>query len=495
MTITYGLELKDSFITKSKAERMLKEKGQTFPSNLGTNAYYCVGLGIFIPLISDGQILAYLNGAISSFVGWIDVGGAIIDSEAIKLFSDKKRFKFLPQTIKALKSVPTGSRISTNVNSSAYSRTRTNGMKLRSSEVLKALLLGYINVPADNDLISMLTNNISELASRVDKKLSLTAKTVLVDKYLNDKLYISPTDKVRTSTGSSLAHHSCGSNVSEWQLKHLSIAIGHLLIRSSKTFDNKHEVKWRKPPKSSLWPWTLDHHWFEIQESPITAANHSYKALLSGDSKRSKMDSVDAKYPIFHRQNSMDYGRRVLEGFFNSALKDKSSRAWGILTHTLISNMDWVVANPYYAIPKLCLTLGVVPKFNESGVFERFVKIQGNTMQPTKKVYIESDAIDVDHTHKLEPMLNLTMALCYTLGLVSLSTLEKSIGLVNAGEGLGNSKEYVHVNMGDYLVCCIPKSYSYDVGKININRIETKLSQMGDKEDDQYNEEYGHYRS
>jgi len=135
--------------------------------------------------------------------------------------------------------------------------------------------------------------------------------------------------------------------------------------------------------------------------------------------------------------------------------------------------------------------LGVVPKFNQSGVFEKFVPLPANIVKPSKKVYIESSAIDVDNTHKLEPMLNLTMMLCYEVGLISLETLEKSIGLVNAGEALGKSDDYVHVAMGKHVVCCIPKSYSYDAGRKQLMKVDAKLlaSQAGQAIEDTEDEE------
>lgn len=458
-TIHYGIELENSFITKASADKMLSDRGEKFPPNMGSDPYYHHELGVFIPLISDGQVIAYFNGPISS----IGTSNFVLTASVVETLSNQKTLKLLPQTVKALKSVPAGSRISPGSYNGYSYRSNGAGMKLRSSEVLKAMLLGYIDIPTDNNLILAIANSNYDLATELGTKpnkqstMSLAAKTAKVDKYLNGKN--SNNQKV----------------CSEWQQRSMGKAIGYDLFRSSKPFDANHEMKWRKPAKTSLWPWTLDHHWFEVQESPITMANYAYKALLSGSSNRHKAESVNQKYPVFNRQLTMDYGRKVLELFFNESLKNKSAAAWGQLTHMLSNNMEWVVVNPYYAIPKLCLTLGVIPKFNESGVFEKFVGMEGNATQPTKKVYLEAAAIDVDNSHKIETMLNLTMALCYEMGIISLDTLEKSIGLVNAGEGLGNSEDYVHVEMGKHLICCIPKSYSYDVGRKQICKVDAKI--------------------
>lgn len=453
--LSYAIDLKTSFFPREFIRRKLAERNVDLNTcNAGTNPIYHRELGLLYPLVADNTVLAYLKGHITD----PGLGDFVIFDKSNIEFAVKntRSFKLLPQTAKAMKTIAGGNKVF-NEEYSPYRHSYASGMKLRTNEVIKCIMLGYIQAPSEDKLVNALIDSNYDLGHEIGARntkgttFSLTAKVAKIIQVF-------------------------GKDYSEWTMRNYAQIVAVNLHRTAKELVETDTVKWRKPAKNSVWPWTLDHHWFEVQESAITMANAAYKSLLghTTSATRMKKDTVDRNYPIFIKQNQLEHGRKILETFFTEALAKKSGSAWGSAAH-YVSVMEWTTRVPYYAIPKLCLALGVLPKFSVSGVFERFVPLAGNFNPATRKVYLEMDSIDVDNIHKLEPNFTLILALCYEFGLIGLEDLERTTGIVNAGNALKDSTEHVQVNLGKNLVCCIHTNFAYDVSKASLMKYQQRV--------------------
>jgi hypothetical protein len=449
----YFCDFEKNFYPLVKAQRIILNNLNVDMRNVcGDNPFYYSDIGLFYPLISDTTVLGYIAAPIQK--GQL-AKLEVLDAANVKKLSEANILRLLPQTIKALNTVSMGSRMCSRAFSQNYNHGEIS-IKIRTSEIIKAVTLGYLEFPKDTQLLDVLTEVNYEIGSllKQNKGAPLQAKSKAVYNFING--------------------HSWG----EWLNKQVGSSIGKNLVRSNKAFDQADEIKWRKPSKNSVWPYTLDHHWFMVQESPITLANYTFKALLQGsDNSNRKKDKIDAQYPIFSKPYTVECGRKLLEIFFVDVLTKKSKSQWGQIVH-MTDNMRWVSDNPCYLIPKLCLALGVVPRFDESGTFTKFFPINGNLKQPSKKLYVEINSINIDQNNKLEPFIATIMSLCYDLGLVPLDAIEKNLGVINAGEALKHSKDYYKSTLGNNIVCCIPKEFSNNLTNKAIVKLKETLEKQ-----------------
>ena len=456
----YTTNFEDCFKTAQHvASLMQKLRNIDISVEYGNDPFYDEDYGIFYPLQINGNVIAYLVVQVSKNKAHVRLK---LDKKCVEELAKTNALRLLPKTVKSLNTVAAGNKLC----SDDY-HGRSPLVRLKSSEVIKAMILGYISCPSDNELMSIIINSNYNLQSMFGAKTN-------VDSQLRLKTIINTLNgpPAKTAPGGYDGWSGYNSNSA-------SKLIVSSLTRSSKAFDNTHVLKWRKPSKNSLWPWTLDHHWFMVQESPISLANCTYKALLgTGSNTHSKKDKIDNQYPVFSKSNGVEQGRKALELFFNTVLNPRSKGKWGDLVY-LVQNMRWVSDNPCFLIPKLCLVLGVVPSFNSSGKFEKFVSMAGNFAQNNEKLYLELTALNIDQGHDLEPFIASTMALCYDLGIVKLDAIEKNLGVVNRGTALLNNPNYFKVNVGKTVVCCVPKKFSYDITekaitKFNVKRLEAE---------------------
>ena len=444
-----------------KTRTEIEKWAATFKINLAQDVkneiFYHPDLGFAIPLISDNTVLMYVCHPISNVDSNLHYYFDVLDSdEKKKKLESNNKLKLLAQTAKVIKTVPMGSRLS------PKGRHHQGGIpvKIHPKEVIKAILLGYLALPTDAVLVNACVAESYDLRS-----------TCNIDRNTNK-----PSDSLKVLTQK--VDNMINKNSHHYYRDSLVSNIGALLTRTTKAFNEEHVLKWRKPPKNSIWPWTELHHWHEVQESPITLANFTYKALVGGNTSNSynKKSTIDQQYPVFNKPLNLEYGRKILEAFFESVINNRSKSAWGDLVYR-IDNMKWGnLDNPCYMIPRLCLIMGVYPQFDDSGKFIKFLPLAENLKLPTKKIYIESPAIDIDCPNvSLEQYIALTTTICYELGLIQLDTLEKILGLIDGGSSLANSPNFVQMNLGKHVVCCIPETLAYDASSKAMLKLQTAI--------------------
>lgn len=462
----YITNFEDSLYTLQKVTKIMKNlRNIDIATECGNDPFYEDDYGIFYPLTVHGNVIAYLMAPIGKNKIF---SYRRLDAARIEELVRANTLKLLPKTVKALSTVSAGNRMCS-TNHGQYGANPS--LRLKNSEIIKALILGYITAPSDENLIDLIVNSNYNLQSMFGSRPSK----------------IDPKIKIKTVIDT-MNNPTEGNNNGEGWATHYSNQLAKRIctefVRSNKVFDETHVLKWRKPSKNSAWPWTLDHHWFMVQESPITLANYTYKALLGGGSRgnHDKRDKIDNQYPVFSKNNALEHARRMLETFFDEVVGNRSKARWGDVVYTT-QNMRWLSDNPCFLIPKLCLVLNVVPSFDASGKFQKFVPMPGYFTQNTEKLYLELTAMNIDQTSDLEPFITMILALCYDLGIVKLDVLEKTLGVVNGGAALKNNPNYFKANVGNNLVCCLPKSYSYDMTVKALAKFNAAMAEQAKKEE------------
>lgn len=437
ISFNYYTVFDNNFTPFKFIEADFKAKGIDIKTKCGLNPFYHEDMGIFVPMFMSGVVLGYIHHPVNK--GQLNYF-TVFDQPTVDHHSKDNSLKLLPQTVKVLTNTPLGTRLCSD-NFVNYHGHGEMAIKLRPQEVMKAIVLGYLSLPSDQSLLNYLSN-------RYDVK---------------DALAAHPNASLQKKAELIYAAINRDNQRNRYNYDGIGKTAGFRLSRTAKAFDKDHVIKWRKPPGNSAWPWTLDHHWFEIQESPITLSNYTFKSLLSGTgASESKKSKIDNQYPIFSRKLNLEHGRKILEMFFEDTLGKRSNGAWTNVVQ-MTNNMRWVSDNPCYVVPKLCLVMGVVPVFDNSAKFVKFAPMQNNIKLPTKKLYVPFENFNIDQGNDLSPFLVSTIALCYELGLVSLDTVETYFGIVNAGKALENNSNYMKTPIGEHVICCIPKTFSYDV--------------------------------
>lgn len=440
----------------------------TWWAQVGTNPFLCQTHGLFIPIVANNRVLAYYNCVLVSQAIPVDLNGLVIlDPTTLAAAELKGQIKLLPQTVKMLKLLAHGKNLH---NGNSRSTRGVAGMKVRLTEAMKAWLLGYINLPQDESLLTAIANSCYDLQA-VDG--SNTKKP--------GNVRYSYSDRVDTAF-----NYLNAAQVSSYQARNVSRHVGFQASRSAKDVQPGVEVKWRKPSKTSIWPYTLDHHWFEIQESAVSIANHVLKSLLNRtESSHHASRQIDLKFPILHRQAVLAGCREVLELFFaDTAAAQQAGRycnLWGSIDYK-VRKLDLLHTSPVYLIPKMCLLLGVAPSFDKSGQFLKFNPIDNKLLVNTTKVYLESKSIDM-RDNEGATLSNMTLALCYSLGLMSLADLENRIGIINAGVALNQDPNFIKIAIGPNLVCCVSKTFAYDACKPKLSKLtNTPINELTEQD-------------
>lgn len=439
-SMQYYVTLEQNFIDIRTFKQGITNTGISLPAGLISNApspfflggtlHYPVTVGLNNPAANGvGGIIGFLKAKIANGLGLGDVEHKVIDSpEALK----QAGVKLSAQSIKMLKTLRANNKVFAN---DSYHSNR--GFKCRAEEVIKCLTFGYFNFPDDRSFMETLTQNDYNIHAYVsDKRNSIAAASAELVKYFNNN--------ERT----------------HWNNRSVGARISKDMVRTVLAPDEECVVKWRKPSKNSKWPYTLDHHWFCCQESPVAMAHHTMASLMSRGEGRSNRDQLMLNLPIFLHIRALEICRKIMENFFTNLpeiLKTHSS-AMGEYSR-MVHEFEWPngryssrkVAPEMFPI-KAALALGVLPKFDDSGKFDRFIPINGTLHDNPKTIYLEMDTEYLQRRRSEQSML-----LMYSTGLISLEDLEKILGPISHNEQqLRDNSEKVQLRMSRNVVCCLP---------------------------------------
>lgn len=417
-----------TFLNHANNNGYVKVKADDFktaspkPFMLDSLLYYPVAIGAG----NGGGVIGFLKAKISKSdtidpnkVFWLDTEEAIVQSG----------IKLSPQSIKMLKTVgantcPFGD--SNNWNS--------RGFKCKSEDLIKSLVLNYYTISESREMMEGLCYASYDLVAYIRDK-----RTPMTDIYKKLLTYYETDVK------------------SNWTNQSLGQRLATSVMRTAQPVDDSYVVKWRKPNKSSKWPYTLDHHWFSAQESPVATAHHSLASLMSRSSNK---DQLMMNLPIFTNIRQLEIARKILEHFYCN-LKDvlsANSSKFGVYV-SMVNDFEW--PNGRYGNRKMtpdmfpvkaCMALGVVPTFDNSGQFLKFAPIANAIRENTQTIYID---LDIDALGKRKPEVSILLA--YAVGLIDLDTLEKLLGPVSLNEQmLKQDPNKIQLQISPNVVCCVP---------------------------------------
>lgn len=337
--------------------------------------------------------------------------------------------KLSPQSIKMLKTVGPNTAPFGDGHSWA-----SRGFKCKSEDLIKSLALGYYTMVESRDMMESLCYSSYDVVAYIRDK-----RTPMADVY-KKVLYYYETDVK-----------------SAWMNQSIGQRLAATITRTTQPVDESYVVKWRKPNKTSKWPYTLDHHWFAAQESPVATAHHSLASLMN---KNSNKDQLMMNLPIFTNIRQLEIARKILEHFYSN-LKDimgPNSSKFGMYI-SMINDFEW--PNGRYSHRKMtpdmfpvkaCMALGVVPTFDASGQFVKFAPIANAIHENTQTIYID---LEIDALGKRKPEVSLLLA--YAIGLLDLDTVEKLLGPVSRnGEMLKQDPTKIQLQISPNVVCCVP---------------------------------------
>lgn len=439
--MNYYVSLEQNFIDIKTFKQHVANCGIQLPSDttttsqspffLGGTLHYPVTVGLRNKDSQGaGGVVGFLKAKIANNLELGDTEHSLVrNSDELK----KAGVRLSPQSVKMLKTLRPNNKV---FEYESYHNSR--GFRCRAEEVVKCLSFGYFAFSDDRGFMELLTQNDYNIHHMIqDKRNNIATVYAELLKYFNNN------------------------DRSHWINRSIGTRISHGLLRTTMAPDEDCVVKWRKPSKNSKWPYTLDHHWFACQESPVSMAHHTMASLMGKNSDGGRnREQLMMNLPIFNHIRALEICRKILENFFvnlSDILKTHSS-AMGQYS-SMLHDFEWPTGR--YSAKKLapemfpikaCLALGVLPKFDGSGKFDKFVPINGALHSNPDTIYIEMDSEFLQRRRSEQAML-----LMYSTGLVSLEDLEKILGPVSHNEkSLKDNPNKVQLRMSRNVVCCMP---------------------------------------
>jgi len=190
----------------------------------------------------------------------------------------------------------------------------------------------------------------------------------------------------------------------------------------------------------------------------VATAHHSLVALMS---KNSNKDQLMLNLPIFTNIRQLEIARKILEYFYcnlKEILNPNPSSKLGTYV-SMVTDFEW--PNGRYTRRKMtpdmfpvkaCMALGVVPTFDSSGQFVKFMPIANAIHENTQTIYID---LAIDALGKRRPEVSILLA--YSIGLLDLDTLELLLGPVQFnGNLLKSDPNRIQLQISSNVVCCVP---------------------------------------
>jgi hypothetical protein len=251
-----------------------------------------------------------------------------------------------------------------------------------------------------------------------------------------------------------------------------------IISRTAVAVDQDSVQKWRKPPRSSAWPWTLDHHWFLCEGNSISSAHHSMMALVDDSSNggtQNRKDQIARQLPVINDQLTLDKLRKVLEAYFSDiggVMSTLGSKFTEYVREN--NNIRWLgtggrwsmtTTDQYHTPLVACLALGVRPKI-ESGKLVKFVPAEGALIKNTQKFHCQLTPKELNSAHP-----KVTMIAMYTCGLLSESAFRDIMGTCLKEYDPANAPGNVSLDMGPLVSVLIPRESWYIAARADLTNL------------------------
>jgi hypothetical protein len=408
---------------------------------------------LFIPVVVGGKAMGYVFSAVTSTAPKITADSFVVLDSQEKISNCD--IKLTPKLIKVLKNVETGTPVmGTNGGGHYYSIRSADGFKLQAGDITKLMLLGYLELAGEEALVECLTSTAYAFRSLQSKSVSLSSKIKAISDYMECTDTGTRTNPNNTSTKASTSYGD-SENLGHWDRQSIGGQLSYKVYRSAKAVDDTDQVKWRKPPKSSVWPYTLEHHWFEIQESGIVAMNLQLTGLLqctgNAAQRSTKVATINNAYPMFKNLVGLSNSRNLLQRYFTECLLGKMH--WSDIENDIKNCHFGVPYNHYYGgrmdgkfmLVSMCLASGMAPVFDK-GVFSKFEPISSKIVPPTGEPIRVSMEL---FTESAKYIQYVPMLLMYQIGLISPDTLRSCTPIVKQK---GDTDKIVEIDVGHGLI-------------------------------------------
>jgi len=437
---------------------------------------------LFLPVVIGGRAIAYFRAFISSTAPQLPADTLmVLDSEAAV---NSAGLKLTPKMIKILRSIDAGNPITNVSGNSYYDLARAAGFKIQVTDFVKMAVLGYVEFAPEEALVNCMTSNVYNMRMLINDKAPQAQRIEALHMLMD--CTDTGTRNSSSKTFGNLTKDSNSGQVGTWDLAHMGAQLAYKVMRSSKAVDDSHEIKWRKPPKSSLWPYTLEHHWFEIQESGISVMNAQLIGLLecsggSSHAKHQKASSIHETYPTFTNITGLGNARKLLELYFMKCLSGKEpfhslqSEVGNCHMRHLRNNHYGREAEARYLVSTLMLVCGVKPVF-EGAQFVRFEAIS-SSLEPVVPgaacVEVPIGVFESGSLDKWIPMLAM-----YQLGLVSEATLRSILPTLKSSSA---SDTLLDIQVGPGLVAQANRKTAILACSAKIDSINRRYANSADE--------------
>jgi hypothetical protein len=354
----------------------------------------------------------------------------------------KNQIKLSAQCLKMLKATPMNSKI-------FYPGSSSRGFKCKAEDVVKAFAMGYIKLPESKGLLEALCSCNYPLEQFMQNKENSTTS-----------IYAKFIECCKSET-------EINNQICSIRWNNVVPRISIYLERTDKALDETCATKWRKPNKHSKWPYTLDHHWFESQESPISLQHHTLASLMGSSRRSSNMEKLYCDLPVFANIRLLELCRKGLEFFFNNLQRIilANTSEYGQYV-SAVNSLEWPNSryssrrlSPEMFPVKACLALGVMPTFDSCGVFQKFVPIASKFCNNTKILYYSVDPNGMFTTRRPD----ITLLLCYSTGLMNIAHIEHFLGPIGtSSDVLKADRTKINLKLSNNVVCCMPMEAAHE---------------------------------
>lgn len=433
------------------AHSWLNSKDISKPFLLGVNLYYP------ITVVTEMQTTVY--GYFYTVVGVTNPTGIYFHPLSEPADAAREGLKISAQTTKLVKGSEVARKMLTTANWRSYfnhagHRRGNKAFRCKPEEIVKALALGYLKIDTNGASFKQQLNHANRVKSPPPVPPSWDTTSVAAYK-----------DYQEASKIPKVTHRFYEEGKIEERNDFLNFieVCTNEIQRTSLEMDPKTETKWRKASKNSMWPYTLDHHWFNAQEGRISVAHHAFKSLMHGGRGTFDADKIQINLPIFTCIKTLERTRKILEHFFSSTSKILGNKANHEFSQFVssVNDLEWPsrkysqkIVSPEMFPVIACLALEVIPLFDKSGQFTKFVKIDNNLSDNKRVIYYEVDPHNLT-TRRPE----ITFLLAYSTGLITLEDLETVMG-INRNTMTAETTGYAHLRLSKNIVLCFPIEYA-----------------------------------
>ena len=432
-------------------------------------------------------------------------------------YSDDTRLdklSFLPAPAKSLSYTKTGAAL-TGIGGRVGIRyhyrsadTSGNDTPLDHSNMCKAILCGYAEIDSTwvKDLVKNAVVNSLRSSNGWGRPSEVDIKAAIADP-----------KKIASAIQSIVANPEPHLNdghgyIGAGQNNFLASKAQGLVVRTTKAIEDSRIRKWRKPPKGSMWPYTVDQMWYVTKESNLSQTYQMMFSLLPKEKRDNRYDasvnSLKLEYPHFDDLTQLRRVREFVQTWFTYYTEEALTNGFAPVAKSnteikelfavlhQMNDTGWPIKfRQRYKEPeakdslveiivKAFVALKVRPSFKEDGNFSGFVELESkdNLFNSNEPIYVSyedilfnlgadldlhnqafsgsteyKDAFNVYISKVKQRYITGILVQLYDLGFVDKKVLDMWLpDTTDALKKKYNSSDYTHTKITDRIILCLP---------------------------------------